>query len=230
MSVGAQKDLGGTKLLPKKWPWILPEKRSVFLSKLRWPPEKKRSSLKLRRFDKCQIAQILTQTCPKSMKLPKILMQYCPNNIKGSGYFASRGKIAPCYFAIWRQNSQINQIFHYTRCNTLRRVTSWRGPFPRHCTRATQLLSKKCRSGGEPLATLCPIWPARDLNFRPPAPETNALPQRLFCRKSKIALSLMLTQTLTPTQTLTLILTLIPTLALTLTQTNPNRGKTLFCL
>ena len=25
--------------------------------------------------------------------------------ILGSGYFASRGKIAPCYFAIWRQNS-----------------------------------------------------------------------------------------------------------------------------
>ena len=24
---------------------------------------------------------------------------------KGSGYFVSRGKIAPCYFAIWRQNS-----------------------------------------------------------------------------------------------------------------------------
>ena len=24
---------------------------------------------------------------------------------KGSSYFASRGKIAPCYFAIWRQNS-----------------------------------------------------------------------------------------------------------------------------
>ena len=24
---------------------------------------------------------------------------------KGSGYFASRGKIAPCYFAFWRQNS-----------------------------------------------------------------------------------------------------------------------------
>ena len=24
---------------------------------------------------------------------------------KGSGYFASIGKIAPCYFAIWRQNS-----------------------------------------------------------------------------------------------------------------------------
>ena len=25
--------------------------------------------------------------------------------IESSGYFASRGKIAPCYFAIWRQNS-----------------------------------------------------------------------------------------------------------------------------
>ena len=25
--------------------------------------------------------------------------------IEGSGYFASGGKIAPCYFAIWRQNS-----------------------------------------------------------------------------------------------------------------------------
>ena len=23
----------------------------------------------------------------------------------GSGYFASRGKIAPCYFVIWRQNN-----------------------------------------------------------------------------------------------------------------------------
>ena len=31
------------------------------------------------------------------------------------------------------------------------------GPFPRHCTRATQLPSKKYRSVGKPLATLCPI-------------------------------------------------------------------------
>ena len=50
-----------------------------------------------------------------------------------------------------------NQIFHYTRWITPKRETSWRGPSPRHCARATQLLSKKCRSGGEPLATLCPI-------------------------------------------------------------------------
>ena len=72
-----------------------------------------------------------------------------------------------------------NQIFHNIRWITRKRVTSWRGnsaSSPRHCARATQLLSKKCRSDGEPLATLCPIWPARDLNLRPPAPETNALP------------------------------------------------------
>ena len=48
-------------------------------------------------------------------------------------------------------------FFQYTRCNTPERVTSWRGPSPRHCARATQLHSKKCRNGGEPLATLCPI-------------------------------------------------------------------------
>ena len=28
---------------------------------------------------------------------------YC--YLLGSGYFASRGKIAPCYLAIWRQNN-----------------------------------------------------------------------------------------------------------------------------
>ena len=42
--------------------------------------------------------------------------------------------------------------------------------------RATQLHSKKYCSGGEPLATLSPIWPAQELNLRPPARETNALP------------------------------------------------------
>ena len=35
--------------------------------------------------------------CPKRSKVATLF--------KGSGYFASRGKIAPCYFAIWRQNS-----------------------------------------------------------------------------------------------------------------------------
>ena len=44
-----------------------------------------------------------------------------------------------------------NQIFYCTRCNTPERVTIWRGPSPPHCARTTQLLSKMCRSGGEPL-------------------------------------------------------------------------------
>ena len=47
-----------------------------------------------------------------------------------------------------------NEIFHYTRCITPKSVTSWLGPTRRHCARATQLLVKKYRSGGEPLATL----------------------------------------------------------------------------
>ena len=47
-----------------------------------------------------------------------------------------------------------NQIFHYTHCNTPKRVTSLRGPSPRHYAWAAQLLLKKCRSGGEPLATV----------------------------------------------------------------------------
>ena len=55
-------------------------------------------------------------------------------------------------------------------------VMSWRGPCTRHCARATQLLSKKCRNGGEPLATLCTFWPVRGLNLRPPVPEKNVLP------------------------------------------------------
>ena len=50
-----------------------------------------------------------------------------------------------------------NQIFHYTCCNTPKRVTSWPGPSLRHCAWATQLLFKKCFNGGEPLATLCLI-------------------------------------------------------------------------
>ena len=57
-----------------------------------------------------------------------------------------------------------------------KRVTSWRSPSLCHCPRATQLFLKKCRSSGEPLATLSLIWPASDLNHRPPAPESNELP------------------------------------------------------
>ena len=50
-----------------------------------------------------------------------------------------------------------------------------RGPSPRHCARATQLRSKKCRSGGKSLVTLSDL-PVRDLKLGPPTPETNALP------------------------------------------------------
>ena len=60
--------------------------------------------------------------------------------------------------------------------NTPLRGTRLRDPSARHCAPATQLLSKKCHSGGEPLATLCLILAAQDINLRPPAPEANVLP------------------------------------------------------
>ena len=45
-------------------------------------------------------------------------------------------------------------------CIARKWVTSLRGPSQRLCARATR----------------CPIWPVRDLNLRPPTPDTNALP------------------------------------------------------
>ena len=51
---------------------------------------------------------------------------------------------------------------------------SLKGLSPRHYIWVTQVFSKKCCIGGKPLATLCPIRPARDWNLRPPALETNA--------------------------------------------------------
>ena len=60
--------------------------------------------------------------------------------------------LSPCYIL------QIsNQILHYTRCITPKRETSLRGPPPRHAPAGNTLFSKKCRSVGEPLATLCSI-------------------------------------------------------------------------
>ena len=41
-----------------------------------------------------------------------------------------------------------------TRCITPKRVTSLRGPSPRHCAQVTHLQSKKYCSGGKLLATL----------------------------------------------------------------------------
>ena len=70
-----------------------------------------------------------------------------------------------------KSNLSLYSLYYAEKCNKF----CW-APSPHHCARATQLLSKKCRSGGEPSVTLCPIWSARDLNLRPSAPEMNALP------------------------------------------------------
>ena len=68
-----------------------------------------------------------------------------------------------------------NQIFH-SRCNTLKRVTSRRGPSPCHWALATQLLSKKYRSGGEPLKHCFWFDQPEIWTSEPPAPYTNVFP------------------------------------------------------
>ena len=81
-----------------------------------------------------------------------------------------------------------NQIFRYRRRFTSIRKTTIRDPSPRHCALATQLLSRKCCSGGEALPTLCQIWPTRDLNLTLPAPETNALSLYQLCGRVLLTL------------------------------------------
>ena len=106
LGVGAQNDLGGTKVLPEKWLESCLTNRSFFLFKLRWPPKKKNglhiepvflsnlwwSPKKKKVFTHIETvflffypalgifyeANILLgkKTCPK------FLMQYCPKNIK----------------------------------------------------------------------------------------------------------------------------------------------------
>ena len=74
----------------------------------------------------------------------------------------------------WEQkisNLSLYSLYYAETCN------EFAGPISASLRlRAIQLISKKCRSDGEPLATLCSIWQARDLNLRPPDPETNSLP------------------------------------------------------
>ena len=65
----------------------------------------------------------------------------------------------------------IDQIFHYTCCITLNK---WARPICASLhpgnTASVKEMWQPWRAVGNT------IWPARDLNFEPPAPETNALP------------------------------------------------------
>ena len=61
-----------------------------------------------------------------------------------------------------------NEIFHYTRCITPKRVTSWRIPSSFHCAWATQFLSKKLSGGGESLAMATLVSDLSGTRFEPP--------------------------------------------------------------
>ena len=83
----------------------------------------------------------------------------------------------PSFLTLTHQTGKLNQIFNATVLVVLRRsMLRVCGAHFRVIALGQQPLSKKCRSGGESLATLCPIWSAWDLNLKLPAPETNALP------------------------------------------------------
>ena len=74
------------------------------------------------------------------------------------------------FVEIFKSSLSLYSLQYAVACNELA------GPSPRNCGQVTQLLSKICCSGGKRLAKLSPIWPARDFNHSPSAPETNALP------------------------------------------------------
>ena len=74
-------------------------------------------------------------------------------------------------FLYWKQSNQIQSFIILAVLRRIKCVESLLRLFPHYCALATQLLSKKCHSGGELLATLCLTRPPQNLNLRPPAPE-----------------------------------------------------------
>ena len=96
----------------------------------------------------------------------------------------------------WKSNL-IKSFFILAVLRQIKHVTSLQDPSSRHYARAIHLPSKKYHSGGdEPSATLRPIWPARNLNLKPSAPKTDALPldqskSNKLCRESQATSSII---------------------------------------
>ena len=88
----------------------------------------------------------------------------------------------PCWFDVplYRQTQWVKLISNlslYMLCYA-EAFTELAGPNSSHCAYRQYSFFRRILFciGSEPLATLYPIWPARDLNLRLPDPETNALP------------------------------------------------------
>ena len=74
---------GGTKVLSEKWLERCLTIDLFLLSKLRWPPKKRKGLHSPWNGFSIQYSEYFPkQTCPNDMTLPKILTQYCPKNIK----------------------------------------------------------------------------------------------------------------------------------------------------
>ena len=78
--------------------------------------------------------------------------------------------------------TNLNQMFHYTRCITPKRVTS-KAHLHVIAPRQHSFFRRNVAVAASRWQ-YCPIWPARDLNLRPPAPETKALPLDQLAGKS----------------------------------------------
>ena len=86
--------------------------------------------------------------------------------LQHTSYILVGALLAGIFWIVSTSNLLLYSLYYAETCNEFVRPI---------CSRTTQLLLKKCRSGGEPLATQCSIWPARDLNLRLPAPEVNLI-------------------------------------------------------
>ena len=74
----------------------------------------------------------------------------------------------------WRSNLSLHWRYYAEACNEF---GVGGAPSTRHCACKQHIfLLKKCCKSGKLLAAMCPIWPVRDLNVKPPAPEMNTLP------------------------------------------------------
>ena len=92
------------------------------------------------------------------------------------GQFTNACRQTTWYWTAWTSNQ--NQIIHNACCTTPKRVTSLRAQFRITAPTQHRFFRRNVTAIAEPLplATLCSIWPPRDLNLVPSASETNTLP------------------------------------------------------
>ena len=124
----------------------------------------------------CRIAASKRKAQSRKTSVVPRLPTYCaPQHCHGNELTASVERWPEPSRGFWKHKK--NQIFYHTHCITPKRVTSLWGPFLCHCACGNkppfEEMSQQWRIA---MGKLCPIWPAQDLMFRSPPPETNVFP------------------------------------------------------